>query len=252
MDEYNNWLQKSASQNVLIPLPKTEIEYEELPIRKYQGFLEAMIKGLVKFKEEKEERARLEEIKRQKELEMKKSIKPGKTRKTRRDKRFAESSGSVTKLTHSRSKASHSQSRKKLKDMSKSTIRSRNRKNVTNAKHIQKNTKFKRKNNKNVSNSQIDNSQTMGQMETENTLPSIFDHKTFHKELRNIVKNLGTSKDDRYRRNESIFDLKKLKTKHFNLFSRRNHSVDLNSRSLVGHEKALEKEDRLANTSMIN
>lgn len=69
----------------------------------------------------------------------------------------------------------------------------------------------------------------------------------------NIAKQISISKEDRYKRNESIFDLRKLKRKHRDMFMRKNNSVDMNNYSLVDYKKIeKEEEDQLAHTSMIN
>lgn len=192
IDEYNKWLEKSASQNVYVPLPKEEIMYEDLPLGKYLGFFEAMVKGLIKFKDEKEEREKLEEIKRQKEMEQKKSMKSTKSRSRRRRKRYVESTGSVSKnslskskvskMSQSKSKVSTSKSRVNFKGISKTSLRSkRNKKRLSNVKYQRKLRNIQGKTSKKTSKSMIQGSQTLGQLETENTLPSIFEHRRFQK-----------------------------------------------------------------------
>lgn len=194
VDEYKDWLEKSAAQNVLVPLEKPEIEFEEMSINKYQGFLEAMVKGLLKFKEEKLERDRLEEIKRQKEIEQRRNNNKNSKARRRKRKVYVESRGgrsnrgnspSKSRRSQSRSQGSGSRSRNNVRLASKSSLnsKSRSRRNLSKTSNIYQKKSYRQsgKTRNKLSSTRLMNSDSTGLIETENTLPSILDHRRFQR-----------------------------------------------------------------------
>jgi hypothetical protein len=223
-DQYRHWMNKAASQNLVLPIQKHEIKnFESVPLSKYLGFLEDIVDQACKFKEEKLYRMELERIRQMEEdgEHYESKIIRGRTRLNAHPtdvKRDLESQkNSKEDLLNTASKDESSMAFKKTA-LASGELTAEDSMDVD----------------------QLDNAvntshDVLGHTPGGVTLPSIFNNKKFEKDLPHLE--LDYKEGDFLRSNANILDLKKFKKRNLNIFNKRSNSYHFNNSYSGGFAK---------------